>query len=151
MPTFFRVVGTGSREWQDAKALFRVLDALIEAKGYVFLAQGGARGADKMMVQWCMHARTKYGISRIKMKTYTAKWKTPSGAFDRSAGFDRNRRMVDEVKPELVLAFIQDNSGGSTQCAQYAIDSGFDAFIFRNDAEPEHIEGGASVALPKAR
>lgn len=150
MATFFKVVGTGSREWEDAKALFRVLDALIEEKGYIYLAQGGARGADKMMIQWCMHARVKYGISRIRMKTYTAKWKTPSGAFDRTAGYDRNRLMVDEVRPDLLIAFIQDYSGGSTQCAQHAIDSGYEAIIFRNDAEPEHIKGGSIVTLPRA-
>lgn len=147
MTQFYRVVGTGSREWEDVQALYRVLDALIMDVGKVYLAQGGARGADQFMIQWCGSARVKFGPTRIAMKTYPAKWKTKFG-FDRSAGFNRNRLMVDEVKPNLVLAFIRDNSGGATQCAQYAIDNGYETIIFRDGVEPQHVKAGDVVVLP---
>ncbi|MEU4066695.1 hypothetical protein AB0F25_30655 [Streptomyces wedmorensis] len=153
MDRFFRVVGTGSREWPDNEALHRVFDELFLAVGRLYVAQGGARGADKAMNAWCLRAHARFGPSRIAKKTFPAQWNRSGGrgAFDRTAGYNRNRLMVDTVKPDLVLAFIHAKSGGSTQCAQYAIDEGYEVIIFRSDEEPQHVKAGSEIVLPTYR
>lgn len=93
-----RVLVTGGREYADATAVASVLDALREAHGRLTVIQGGASGADALARQWCGKQ------SSVHMINEPADWHTHG----RAAGPIRNQRMIDEHKPELVIAF----SGG---------------------------------------
>jgi hypothetical protein len=148
MPERFRVVGTGSREWPYPVPVYRVLDELLLMKGFVFLAQGGARGADTIIKQWCigahMKARPHAGAGTanpVQMKTFPANWR-PGGVFDRTAGLSRNETMVDQVLPDLVLAFVHEGSRGSMHCANYAISKLIETIIFRSDGSAEYWVDG---------
>lgn len=146
----YRVAGTGSREWDDPSSIFRVLDELLLGEvRQIHFAQGGARGADRHMLAWCqriiaedrgrqlsaMQRITDKGdaSTRVRIETYTAKWGSKAaGTFDRAAGFKRNERMIKEHRPELVLAFVRDNSSGSLHCADIAVEAGIRTIVFQS-------------------
>lgn len=73
----------------------RLKDALRGVDGGVaILIEGGARGADQLAATWAR-------LSGIEVATYSANWKRDGYA----AGPIRNQQMLDEGKPDLVMAF----------------------------------------------
>ena len=87
-----RVLVCGGRDYRDRDAVYRELDALLPQMGA--LMSGGAPGADTLAWDW--------GWSRnFHCERYMADWKTHG----RAAGPIRNQRMLDEGKPDLVVAF----------------------------------------------
>lgn len=140
----FRIVLTGSREWIDDMAIHRVLNELLEIKGLVYLAHGAAPGVDTTGKQWCITTHAKNFTTKpnpVAMKSFPAKWRV-NGVFDRSAGLTRNEQMVRTVQPDLVIAFIRNNSRGATHCARFAIQHHFETFIFRDTGDIEHWVAG---------
>ena len=84
----------GGRDYADSARVFRVLDAAAERLGVDFIIQGGARGADYLAWQWA-------DVRGVKVGTFNADWK----AHGKQAGSIRNQQMLDEGRPDLVLAF----------------------------------------------
>ncbi|SRR6266849_768377 len=87
-----RVLVCGGRDFSD-------FDAANEALTYHafeadFIIHGGARGADSLAQDWADNA----GLACL---VYPADWKMHG----RAAGPLRNQRMIDEGKPDLVIAF----------------------------------------------
>jgi hypothetical protein len=85
-----KVLVTGSRYWESGDIIredLRLLDP-------VYVIQGGASGADSFAHQWCKRN------GRISV-TYFADWEKHKKA----AGPIRNKRMVEESKPDIVLAY----------------------------------------------
>ena len=77
------------RDW-----LFRDLDAFRSTRGVTIIISGCARGADTLGIEWA-EARG------IEVGRFPADWDTHG----RAAGPIRNQRMLDEGKPDLVVAF----------------------------------------------
>ncbi|MEO9297603.1 DUF2493 domain-containing protein [Devosia alba] len=89
-----RVLVCGGRDYNDTARVFAVLDKLHDYAGIDVIIEGGARGADSCGKEW--------GFRRmVEVETYLADWEN-QGAF---AGPARNKRMLDEGKPDLVIAF----------------------------------------------
>ncbi len=80
----------GGRDYFDAVRIDLVLDIL----GPTLVIHGDARGADAMASNWA----TKRGVPH---KCFMADWHTHGKA----AGPLRNRQMLREGKPDLVIAF----------------------------------------------
>jgi len=59
--------------------------------------EGEAKGADTMAREWAEH-------SGISVEKYPADWDT----YKRAAGPIRNKQMIDEGKPDVVIGFHQD-------------------------------------------
>jgi hypothetical protein len=55
---------------------------------------GGAKGADTLAMEWA-------AIENVNLEIYLAEW----DKFGKSAGYRRNKRMLDEGKPDIVIAF----------------------------------------------
>ena len=73
----------------------KTLDDLEElGSGIAKIVTGGARGADKLAVQWA-------NSRQVNRTIYLAKW----AMFGRYAGLARNREMLDSEKPDLIVAF----------------------------------------------
>lgn len=91
-----RVLVCGGRNFSGSDRLKRELDSLHKGpRGPIrCVIHGGARGADIMAGEW---ARQR-GIDCI---AYEANWELEG----RSAGPLRNKRMLDEGFPDLVVAF----------------------------------------------
>lgn len=88
-----RVLVCGGRDYHDKARVFVVLDKLHAEVGIDRIIEGGAKGADTWAAQW--------GGSRGILETYHADWEN-HGSF---AGPMRNTRMLNEGRPDLVIAF----------------------------------------------
>jgi UDP-N-acetylmuramoylalanine-D-glutamate ligase len=86
-----RVLVCGGRDYSDIRKVFATLG---ELSGMEFLMFGCASGADAIAHQWGERMRMDY-------RKFFAKW-TEQG---KGAGPIRNQRMLDEGKPDLVVAF----------------------------------------------
>lgn len=85
---------TGGRDYQNFALVCQVLDALLTRVPDLHLIHGAARGADTLARCWA----ESHGVPHTP---YPADW-TQHG---KSAGAIRNRQMIQEGKPELVVAF----------------------------------------------
>ena len=84
----------GGREFANRQLLTEVLNRLHQERGIALIISGGARGADTMAEWW---AKAK----GVPCDVYEADWIS----LGRKAGPIRNQRMLDEGKPDLVVAF----------------------------------------------
>lgn len=90
-----RVLVCGGRDFNDSLTLGSWLGGIHKNNGPItLLIEGGARGADFM-------ARKFAEWAGIPVKTFPADWDTLGNA----AGPIRNRQMLVEGKPDLVVAF----------------------------------------------
>lgn len=89
-----RVLVCGGRNYTDHARVSAVLDKLHEAKGIDLLVEGGAWGADHCARSWA-------DDRAVPRQTFEADWEN-QGSF---AGPARNTRMLNEGKPDVVIAF----------------------------------------------
>jgi YspA, cpYpsA-related SLOG family len=74
--------------------LFRALDSLHDDSSITAIISGGARGADALAIEWARE-------QDIRHEVYAADWVS----YGRKAGPIRNQQMIDEVSPDIVVAF----------------------------------------------
>jgi hypothetical protein len=86
-----RVLACGGRDFQDYDIVRAVLGNLA---GPVVLCHGGARGADSLAGRYA--CERGWGL-----RVYRAEWKR----YGKAAGARRNQRMLDDFKPDVVVAF----------------------------------------------
>lgn len=89
-----RVVVCGDRDWQDEEAIRQRLGEL--PSGTVII-HGVARGADQLAGR----VAQQLGFEVLE---FPADWRV----FGKAAGPIRNRKMLEEGKPDLVIAFHPD-------------------------------------------
>lgn len=89
-----RLLVCGGRNFTDVELLERTLSKIKESYVIECLIEGGAWGADYLASQWAF----KHGVWNER---FPAEW----GKYGKSAGPIRNKQMLDEGKPNLVLAF----------------------------------------------
>lgn len=90
-----RVLVCGGRDWSDWATLDHALEALHSEAPILCIIEGGASGADSLANEWA----SAYDIPEHLM--FAADWRTHG----KRAGPIRNQRMIDEGKPDLVVAF----------------------------------------------
>lgn len=84
----------GGRHYSDALTLGSWLGGIQRDHGITEIIEGGATGADFL-------ARRFGDFKNIPVRTFDADWKKHGTA----AGPIRNRQMLEEGKPDLVVAF----------------------------------------------
>ena len=94
-----RVLVCGGRTYVDRARLFTVLGEIIGYAGHpdsprLVVIHGGAAGADKLAGDFADYAGHR-------VEVYKADWEKHG----KSAGPIRNQQMLDEGKPDLVIAF----------------------------------------------
>jgi predicted Rossmann-fold nucleotide-binding protein len=89
-----RVLVCGGREFTDQRMLSERLNVLHRERGITHVIAGGARGADTLAADWAK-------AQGIPCDVYMADW----DGLGRKAGPIRNQRMLDEGKPDIVVAF----------------------------------------------
>lgn len=89
-----RVLVCGGRDFRDVTAVYHALDQLDARYPITHLIQGGARGVDEIAAQWA-EARHK------ELRTFPAHW----DLHGKAAGPIRNKQMLEEGHPEIVVAF----------------------------------------------
>jgi hypothetical protein len=90
-----RVIICGGRSFSDEGMLENYLDMLHAIHRFDLVIHGGARGADSLAEIWAYRRH-------IEVKKYPAEW-AKYGA--KAAGPIRNKQMIDEGFPDLVIAF----------------------------------------------
>ena len=95
-----RILVCGGRDFLDYLKLRDVLDSLIndlEDPSNVVIIQGGAKGADFLakVYAYC------WGWGGLMCEEYPADWRKHG----KGAGSIRNQQMLDEGRPNLVVAF----------------------------------------------
>ena len=87
-----RVLVCGGRNYNNDHYVFQVLDALDPRPSLII--SGGAKGADSIAIDYAVKRGILYHV-------YKADW----DKHGRAAGPIRNRQMIDEGRPDLVIAF----------------------------------------------
>lgn len=119
-----RVLVCGDRDWDDKVIIFIVLDGILRtssgSSGGLIVIHGGAKGADTLADDW---AKSR-GVHR---ESYHANWER----FGKAAGPVRNQLMIDEGKPELVVAFhdFLPNSKGTRDMVSRARKAGIRTYV----------------------
>jgi hypothetical protein len=89
-----RVLVCGGRDFTDAGFIHAALDRLHAQYGFRTVIEGDACGVDRIAGEW---ARAR----GIELAEFPADWKSEG----RHAALIRNLRMLNEGKPDLVVAF----------------------------------------------
>lgn len=90
-----RVLVCGGRDYLNETAIKKALNSLRCEHGPLVVIQGGAKGADRIAREWC------YSQPSGLMINEPADW----ASHGRAAGPIRNQKMLDEHRPDMVLAF----------------------------------------------
>lgn len=116
-----RVLVCGSRDWTDRKRLYQVLDQVHVSHDITAVIEGEARGADKMARGWA-------ASRNIAVAAFPADW----NRYKLAAGPIRNRQMLIEGKPELIVAFHDDlpHSKGTRNMITQAMKAGLPVLTF---------------------
>lgn len=102
-----RLLVCGGRDFNDYNLLWETLDTFKPA--ITFMILGGARGADQIAEDYAKNTIIDY-------KVYPADWNT----YGKKAGYLRNKQMLEEGKPEYVLAFWDGKSKGTANMIKLA-------------------------------
>lgn len=89
-----RVLVCGNRDFTDTMFLYNTLDLIHADKTITVVIEGEAPGADTMSRLWAEH-------NGVSVKRFPANWRR----YGHQAGPIRNRQMLREGCPELVVAF----------------------------------------------
>lgn len=98
-PAATRALVCGGRDWHERDVTFAILDRVHQQYNITTVIHGAANGADTLADQW---ARSR----GIPVEPYPADWQPASlnGRLDRGAGYARNQRMLQEGRPDIVVA-----------------------------------------------
>jgi hypothetical protein len=134
-----RLLITGSRDWDLYDSITaRITETVLEwVKDHPELGNGPIdwlsivhgncpRGADALADQFAVK------VLGVNVERYDADW----SQFGKSAGFRRNRRMVNS-QPDACLAFIRNKSRGATDCRDQAKKAGIptESFYYENELD----------------
>lgn len=89
-----RAIVCGGRAYANKDLVFQTLDDAVGMLGLSFVIQGGAGGADGLARQWCRERG-------VEFVSYPAAWRR----LGNRAGPIRNKEMLDECHPDMVIAF----------------------------------------------
>lgn len=94
-----RVLVCGGRDYADRAKVFATLDRLHARMPISVLIHGAARGADSLGAAW-----GEAVLGKDNVKPFPADWTR----YGKRAGPLRNQQMIDEGKPDFVVAFPGD-------------------------------------------
>jgi hypothetical protein len=89
-----RVLVCGGRNYANWDLVVKTLAEIRRTKGITLLMHGGAPGADKLAGNWGQ-------LANVPMEVFKADW----AKHGRAAGPIRNQQMLDDGKPDMVVAF----------------------------------------------
>lgn len=97
-----RILVCGSRSYEDRDRIYGALDLRASTEPRlglygrpIVIISGAARGADQIAEDWAYERGCELSV-------FPPEW----AKYGKAAGPIRNTRMLDEGKPELVLAFV---------------------------------------------
>jgi hypothetical protein len=98
MRTGMNLLVCGSRDWSDRLIFGIVMRGFLDRFPELQIVEGCARGADQMAEEFA----SQFGL---ECRHFPAKWEAYPRSERWRAGHDRNRQMLDEGQPDMVVAF----------------------------------------------
>jgi predicted Rossmann-fold nucleotide-binding protein len=89
-----KVLVCGGRDYKDVERVFAALTKEHKKAPFTTLIHGGAKGADELAARWAV-------LNGVEVRAYPANWE----AHGKAAGPLRNQRMLNEERPNMVIAF----------------------------------------------
>lgn len=84
----------GGRDYQDRNKIYKTLNQIHKETPISLLITGDAKGADHLSYLWALNYT-------IPTRIFMANWKK----YGPRAGPIRNQEMINQAKPDLILAF----------------------------------------------
>jgi hypothetical protein len=109
-----KVLVCGSRKFTDFKRLSSVLSGYRIGE----VIHGGAKGADRLSMEWAVQ-------NGIRVQEFKADW----DVYGKRAGPIRNARMLSEGKPDMVVAFLAEDSIGTKDMISKAEKAGVEVKV----------------------
>lgn len=109
----------GGRDHEDKMAVWYVLDSYGPPE-ITEIISGMARGPDMFAAEWAR----KFGFTLHK---FPADW----DQYKKAAGPIRNQQMLDEGKPDIVIAFPTKNSRGTWDMVRRAKKAGIETKVYK--------------------
>lgn len=121
-----KVLVCGDRNWKDRDYIFERLDEMVPLWGISEVIEGCARGADRIAEEWALSRK-------MWLYHFPAKW----DEFGKAAGAIRNRQMLTEGTPDLVIAFhpYLQLSKGTKDMVEIARAANIETFVFPHSHE----------------
>ena len=121
-----RIIICGSRDWTDKHTIHREIDRLLARYGSELVIIHGVceTGADMIANDYCIE-------KDIRIIPFPAKWKRQGKA----AGPIRNQRMIDEGKPQGVVAFDLGGTPGTAGMINKAHAAGLPVIVIKGFIE----------------
>lgn len=130
-----RVLVAGGRDYANYARVAVELDELVNRIGKpVTVIHGGARGADTLAGRWAQ----EHGYA---CEVYRADWE----AHGKAAGPLRNQRMIDEGKPNFMVAFP--GGRGTADMVRRAVAAGLKV----HHLSKEEGDGDGEASAPQQR
>ncbi len=131
MTSDYRVLITGSREWEDRDKMIAALAEQRNVAGdrRMVIIEGEARGADRMARGLAMRSEN------ASYEPYPANWGSRErGTYRPDAGFIRNQQMVDSGA-DVCLTFLmrEYENRGTRDCMEKAKTAGIEVVEVWND------------------
>lgn len=122
-----RVLICGDRNWKRSDIMETIFDTVLKDKLTV-LIEGEAQGADRI-------SRNIAQDRGIPYEAYFADWKR----YGKGAGYKRNLRMLEEGKPDLIVAFYTDieESKGTKMMINLGVDAGIQVLLVSECCESD--------------
>ncbi|SDN18680.1 SLOG family protein [Streptomyces wuyuanensis] len=116
----YRVLVTGSRDWDDERLVRRELARVWnDVRNPIIIVHGACpRGADRHAAQW-VRDWPATGLGGVTEEAHPANWSLNG----KRAGFIRNAQMVN-LGADVCLAFIKNGSRGASHTAALAEQAG---------------------------
>lgn len=116
-----RVLICGDRHWIDIKAIENII---LKLKYIATIIEGEAAGADSL-------SRVIAVKLNIPVQRYYADWLK----YGKAAGMIRNKQMLDEGKPNIIIAFHDDivNSKGTKNMLDIGIKAGIVCYLYTHE------------------
>jgi len=120
-----KILICGSRDWSDRAV---IIDRFASFPPKIMIIHGGCRGADTIAGEVALSLG-------MEVKCFPANW----GEYGRGAGPRRNQAMIDEGKPNLVIAFHDDlaSSRGTRDMVARAMKSGIPVEVVTGRSDEE--------------
>lgn len=117
LPTTMKTLVCGGRDYVNRSKIFEELDSIHTDRPITELIHGAASGADTISGEWAL-------LRGIPVRRFPARW----NVHGKAAGYIRNRQMLVEGKPNLVVAFP--GGKGTAMMIQLAKGAGVEVIEF---------------------
>lgn len=114
-----RIIVCGGRTYDNRKHVFKTLDAIHADCPITAVIHGNAKGADNLADDWAM--------GKCETLTFPPLWEVHG----KSAGPKRNQQMLDEGRPDMVVAFP--GSRGTADMVRRAKAAGIIVRVIQSD------------------